>query len=74
ASLVWAPALGLLAKTLLVSTVLFLTPRVGQETALVLYHRWLGIPFYLASLALAAAIAARIGITRPVRSSVASTA
>jgi len=65
-SLLWVPVLGLLAKTLLVSTVLVLTPRLGQDAALVMYHRWLGIPFYLAGLGLVGALVSLGGKHTPV--------
>ncbi|MDP2953644.1 MAG: exosortase/archaeosortase family protein [Chloroflexota bacterium] len=49
-ALLWAPALALAAKIALVSTILVLTPVVGQDVALRLYHGWVGITFFLGSL------------------------
>lgn len=55
-SLLWAPALGSTAKILLITIILVLTPSLGAEQALSLYHGWLGVPFFLGSLALALAV------------------
>lgn len=62
AALLWLPALGLTTKIILVSIVITLTPRLGQDTALLLYHRWLGIPFYLASLGIASLLVTRVSM------------
>lgn len=52
----WVPALGLAAKILLITLILVLTPYLGAEQALSLYHGWLGVPFFLGSLAMAMAV------------------
>ncbi|MBI2853180.1 MAG: exosortase/archaeosortase family protein [Chloroflexi bacterium] len=52
-SLFWLPALGMAAKIILVSAVLALTPRLGQDAALALYHGWLGVAFFVAGLGVA---------------------
>lgn len=53
AGLLWLPAVGMAAKIALVSAILVLTPWLGQDTALMLYHRWLGLAFYLGGLGVA---------------------
>ena len=55
-ALIWVPTLGLAAKILLIDFILVLTPSLGAEQALSLYHGWLGVPFFLASLAVAMAV------------------
>ncbi|MBI2836668.1 MAG: exosortase/archaeosortase family protein [Chloroflexi bacterium] len=56
-ALLWVPAVGMVTKVALVSTVLVLTPRLGQDAALSLYHGWLGVLFFVGGLGIALLLA-----------------
>ena len=53
AAFLWVPAVGLATKILLISITLIVSPHLGMDTSLILYHWWLGVPFFIVALGVA---------------------